>query len=127
MNFALILFVLLAITGAFALADAVYFAKHRGKDDKEPWWIEYPKSFFPVILIVFALRSFLVEPFKIPSGSMIPTLLIGDFILVNKYAYGVRLPVVNVKVMDIGNPQRGDVMVFRYPVDPGLDYIKRVV
>src|SRR6202162_4702340 len=118
MNFALILVVLLAITGAFALADAVYFAKHRGKDDKEPWWIEYPKSFFPVILIVFLLRSFLVEPFKIPSGSMIPTLLVGDFILVNKYTYGLRLPVINTKIIDINEPERGDVMVFRYPDDP---------
>src|SRR5882757_11300073 len=107
MNFALILFVLLAITGAFALADAVYFAKHRGKDDEDPWWIEYPKSFFPVILIVFLLRSFLVEPFKIPSSSMRPTLEVGDFILVNKFAYGVRLPVVNRKVVQLGNPKRG--------------------
>ena len=80
-----------------------------------------------MILVVFLLRSFLVEPFKIPSGSMIPTLLIGDFILVNKYTYGIRLPVLNVKVVDLNSPQRGDVMVFRYPVDPSLDYIKRVV
>jgi signal peptidase I len=94
---------------------------------REPWWIEYPNSFFPVILIVFLLRSFVFEPFKIPSGSMIPTLLIGDFILVNKYAYGIRLPVINRKIMDVGLPQRGEVMVFRYPEDPSLDYIKRVV
>jgi len=80
-----------------------------------------------VILVVFLLRSFLVEPFKIPSGSMIPTLLIGDFILVNKYTYGIRLPVLNVKVVELDSPKRGDVMVFRYPVDPRLDYIKRVV
>ncbi|MBM3394991.1 MAG: signal peptidase I, partial [Betaproteobacteria bacterium] len=79
---------------------------------REPWWIEYSKSFFPVILIVFALRSFLVEPFKIPSGSMVPTLLVGDFILVNKFTYGIRLPVANVKVLNINDPLRGDVMVF---------------
>jgi signal peptidase I len=94
---------------------------------REPWWIEYPNSFFPVILVVFLLRSFVFEPFKIPSGSMIPTLLFGDFILVNKYAYGIRLPVINKKVIDVGSPQRGEVMVFRYPDDPSLDYIKRVV
>src|SRR5216117_1814983 len=127
MNFALILFVLLVITGAFALADAVYFSKQRRRDDKEPWWIEYPKSFFPVILIVFLLRSFLVEPFKIPSGSMIPTLLVGDFILVNKFTYGIRLPVINKKIVEINQPRRGEVMVFRYPENPTLDYIKRVV
>ncbi len=92
-----------------------------------PPWLEFPASFFPVIAIVFALRSFVVEPFKIPSGSMIPTLLIGDFILVNKYTYGIRLPVINQKIMAVGNPKRGDVMVFRYPVDPSLDYIKRVI
>src|SRR2546428_11218629 len=85
MNFALILFVLLVTTGVFALADAVYFAKQRRRDDKEPWWCEYPKSFSTLILIVFLLRSFLVEPFKIPSGSMVPTLVVGDFILVNKF------------------------------------------
>ena len=127
MNFALILFTLLLITGAVALLDAVWLGRHRRKDTREPWWVEYPKSFFPVILIVFVLRSFLFEPFKIPSGSMIPTLVIGDFILVNKFTYGIRLPIVNKKIVDISDPQRGDVMVFRYPEDPSLDYIKRVV
>ncbi len=92
-----------------------------------PAWLEFPASFFPVIAVVFGLRSFLVEPFKIPSGSMIPTLLVGDFILVNKFTYGIRLPVINTKIIDMGSPKRGDVMVFRYPVDPSLDYIKRVV
>ena len=127
MNFALLLFSLLVVTGAVYALDLVYFGKRRGADAREPWWIEYPKSFFPVILIVFLLRSFLVEPFKIPSGSMIPTLLVGDFILVNKYTYGIRLPVINKKIINIHEPARGDVMVFRYPEDPSLDYIKRVV
>ena len=94
---------------------------------KEPLWVEWGASFFPVILIVFVLRSFLFEPFKIPSGSMIPTLQVGDFILVNKFIYGIRLPVINKKIISINDPQRGDVMVFRYPEDPSLDYIKRVV
>ncbi|MBC7802646.1 MAG: signal peptidase I [Candidatus Parcubacteria bacterium] len=127
MNFALLLFSLLAFTGAVWALDAAYFAKRRAPGAKEPWWIEYPKSFFPVILVVFVLRSFLVEPFKIPSGSMIPTLLIGDFILVNKFTYGIRLPVVHTKLVELNNPKRGDVMVFRYPADTSLDYIKRVV
>ena len=127
MNFALLLFCLLVVTGAVSALDAAYFGKRRAAGAKEPWWIESPKSFFPVILIVFLLRSFLVEPFKIPSGSMIPTLLVGDFILVNKYTYGIRLPVINKKIIDINEPQRGDVMVFRYPEDPTVDYIKRVV
>lgn len=101
--------------------------KKRADSDSEPWWIEYPKSFFPIILIVFTLRSFIIEPFKIPSGSMIPTLLVGDFILVNKYTYGIRLPVINKKVWDIDDPKRGDVLVFRYPEEPSIDYIKRVI
>jgi len=92
-----------------------------------PGWLEFPASFFPVIAVVFGLRSFVVEPFKIPSGSMIPTLLIGDFILVNKFSYGVRLPVINKKIINVGDPKPGDVMVFRYPVDPSFDYIKRVI
>ena len=93
----------------------------------QPWWLDWTAGLFPVILIVFLLRSFLFEPFKIPSGSMIPTLLVGDLILVNKFHYGVRLPVVNKKIIDNNAVQRGDVMVFRYPVDPRQDYIKRVV
>ncbi len=93
----------------------------------QPWWLDWTAGLFPVILIVFLLRSFLFEPFKIPSGSMIPTLLVGDLILVNKYHYGVRLPVINKKIIANNDPQRGDVMVFRYPVDPRQDYIKRVV
>ncbi len=149
MNFALILFVLLVITGVIAWIDRQFLARKRKEAQKvrqasqtdviqpvdrpdasayrEPWWVEYSKSFFPVILIVFLLRSFLVEPFKIPSGSMLPTLIVGDFILVNKFTYGIRLPIINQKVIEIGKPKRGDVMVFRYPKDPSVDYIKRVV
>jgi len=93
----------------------------------QPWWLDWTAGLFPVILVVFLLRSFLFEPFKIPSGSMIPTLLVGDLILVNKYTYGVRLPVINTKLTEGAPPQRGDVMVFRYPPRPSLDYIKRVV
>jgi signal peptidase I len=94
---------------------------------RQPAWIEYSGSFFPVIALVFFLRSFLYEPFKIPSSSMVPTLQIGDLILVNKYTYGIRLPIVNKKIIEINDPQRGDVMVFKYPKDPSLDYIKRVI
>jgi len=93
----------------------------------QPWWLDWTAGLFPVILIVFLLRSFLFEPFKIPSGSMVPTLLVGDLILVNKYHYGVRLPVINKKIVQNQDPQRGDVVVFRYPPDPRMDYIKRVV
>jgi signal peptidase I len=94
---------------------------------KQPTWIEYSGSFFPVIALVFFLRSFLYEPFKIPSSSMVPTLVIGDLILVNKFTYGIRLPVINKKIVSINDPRRGDVMVFKYPKDPSLDYIKRVI
>lgn len=127
MNFALILFILTLITGALWAVDRFYARPKREAEAAEPWWVEWGASFFPVILLVFLLRSFLVEPFKIPSGSMLPTLLVGDFILVNKYTYGIRLPVINKKIIELGVPQRGDVIVFRYPPDPSLDYIKRVV
>lgn len=93
----------------------------------QPWWLDWTAGLFPVILAVFVLRSFLFEPFKIPSGSMVPTLVVGDLILVNKFTYGVRLPVVHTKLTDGTPPARGDVMVFRYPSKPSLDYIKRVV
>lgn len=94
---------------------------------KEPLLVEYARSFFPVLLLVLVLRSFIVEPFRIPSSSMMPGLLIGDFILVNKFAYGIRLPVIHTKVLGDDLPSRGDVVVFRYPKNPSLDYIKRVI
>jgi signal peptidase I len=127
LNFALFLLILLLLTGGVWLLDKAWLRARRARAAKQPWWVEYSISFFPVILIVFLLRSFLVEPFKIPSSSMLPTLLVGDFILVNKYTYGIRLPVANRKLVALSNPERGHVMVFRFPDDPSLDYIKRVV
>lgn len=99
----------------------------RAVPEKEPVLVEYARSFFPIVLIVLLLRSFLVEPFRIPSGSMMPTLLIGDFILVNKFTYGIRLPVIHTKIIELGEPKRGDIVVFRFPKDPTVDYIKRIV
>src|SRR5437773_9110152 len=121
MNFALILFVLTVATGAIALADRWYFARRRPASSTEPSWVEYSKAFFPVLLIVFLLRSFLAEPFKIPSSSMRPTLEVGDFILVNKFVYGIRLPIIEQKIIPLGDPKRGDVVVFRYPINPPQD------
>jgi signal peptidase I len=127
MNFALFMLAALLLTGVIWLIDVLWLARRRGSGAKEPILVEYSKSFFPVILAVFLIRSFLVEPFKIPSGSMMPTLLVGDFILVNKYDYGLRVPVLNHTFLEIDHPERGEVMVFRFPKDPSLDYIKRVV
>lgn len=127
MDFALILFVLSMITGALWALDRLYMRRRREKDVPEPIWVEWGASFFPILIAIFLLRAFLVEPFRIPSGSMLPTLEAGDFILVNKYVYGIRLPVIDKKIIDIGTPKRGDVVVFRYPIDPSVDYIKRVV
>ncbi len=151
-NFPLLLVIATALTGGIWLLDVVWWrparraalareeggeavaeaqigegASSKAAEPKEPVVVEYAKSFFPIILAVLVLRSFVVEPFRIPSGSMLPTLLVGDFILVNKYAYGLRLPVLNTRVVELGSPERGDVMVFRYPEDPSVDYIKRVV
>jgi signal peptidase I len=107
--------------------DLANIAAAQEKIKAQPWWLDWTAGLFPVILIVFLLRSFLFEPFKIPSGSMIPTLMVGDLILVNKFHYGVRLPVLNLKITEGNKPERGDVMVFRFPPKPTLDYIKRVV
>ena len=123
----LLLLVATLVTGAIWLWDKLVLSKKRQKDEERTSGVEYSVSLFPVILLVFLLRSFLVEPFRIPSGSMMPTLLAGDFILVNKYTYGIRLPVIDKKVIEINDPKRGDVMVFHFPEDPSTDYIKRVV
>lgn len=127
MNFALLLFVLTVISGAAWLVDRLFLAAKRAPGAREPVWVEYAKSFFPVLLAVFLLRSFVVEPFKIPSSSMRPTLAVGDFILVNKFIYGIRLPILDRKVIPLSNPQRGDVVVFKYPLNPSQDFIKRVI
>ena len=136
LDFAALLVALTLFTGIVWAIDSFTFRKRRLTLDppgKEPVLVEYCRSFFPVILAVLLIRSFLAEPFRIPSASMMPTLLIGDFILVNKFAYGLRVPVANTKFVDIGQPERGDVVVFRFPGmtpdDPtrGTDYIKRVI
>lgn len=105
------------------------FTRNKSKFGRrvEPWYVEYARSFFPVLLIVLLLRSFVAEPFRIPSGSMLPTLEIGDFILVNKFTYGIRLPILHTKLIPLGEPKTGDVVVFRYPNDPKTDFIKRLV
>jgi signal peptidase I len=134
LDFATLMAAGVAVTGVVWAADAWVLGPRRralAGDDaakaREPTLVEYCRTFFPVILAVFVLRSFVAEPFRIPSGSMLPTLRVGDFILVNKFAYGLRLPLAHVKVLDLGAPRRGDVVVFRYPPDPSVDYIKRVV
>jgi signal peptidase I len=134
-NFSLLLVVLTLFSGLVWMIDSLLFRRKRMdravqekvQKSREPIIVEYSRSLFPVLLIVLLFRSFLFEPFKIPSGSMIPTLLIGDFIVVNKYAYGLRLPVLNKKFLPVGEPERGDVIVFRYPVDPSVNFIKRLV
>jgi len=134
-DFSFLLVLLTLFSGLVWLLDSLFFKRRRMDRAvqqkvqrlRDPVIIEYSRSLFPVLLIVLLFRSFLFEPFKIPSGSMIPTLLIGDFILVNKYAYGLRLPVLNTKFLSVGEPRRGDVVVFRYPVDPGVNFIKRMV
>jgi signal peptidase I len=132
-NFELILFYATIIAGIIGLADIFYFEPRRkaaapeGAEIKMPILFDYARSFFPVLLLVFLLRSFLFEPFRIPSGSLEPTLLKGDFILVNKFDYGVRLPVIHTKLFGDGEPKRGDIMVFRWPPNPSFDFIKRVI
>ena len=135
-DFSALLVLLTAVSGALWAVDAWFLRARReaglppageGEEPLEPVWVEYARSFFPVFLVVLILRSFVVEPFRIPSASMMPTLLIGDFILVNKYDYGIRLPVLDRKVIANHEPKRGDVIVFRYPEKPSVPFIKRVV
>lgn len=135
-DFAAILTLAVVISGLIWGIDALFFARARaaraaavpgGGSAELPVLVDYARSFFPIFVIVLLLRSFLVEPFRIPSGSMMPTLLIGDFILVNKFTYGIRLPVLNRKIVELNTPERGDIVVFRYPLDPATPFIKRVV
>ena len=131
-DFEFLLLILTVVTGLLWLADVLVFARLRqqtatSKIKKEPLVIEYSRAFFPVLIAVLVLRAFLFEPFRIPSGSMMPTLLVGDFILVNKFTYGLRLPVWQTRITEGNRPKRGDVVVFRYPQDESQDYIKRVV
>ncbi len=127
MSFPAIMVSLVVLTGFIWLLDKFLWAPNRTAEQDDPIIVDYAKSFFPIILAVLVIRSFMVEPFRIPSASMVPTLHIGDFILVNKFSYGVRLPVINNKIIAVGKPERGDVVVFRYPPNPNIDYIKRVV
>ena len=128
-DFSFFLLIATVITGIIWGGYLLYLKSEQREfnEEEEPIIVEYARSFFPVVLIVLILRSFLAEPFRIPSASMMPTLLIGDFILVNKYTYGIKLPVFNNKIIEMNKPERGDIVVFRYPKDPTVDYIKRVI
>lgn len=127
MNFALILCILAGLTGCITLLDQVYLKKKRTPQHQTPAWIEQARSFFPVFLAVIVFRTLILEPFRIPSGSLMPTLQVGDFVAVNKFIYGLRWPVLDTLIMNVSHPQRGDIVVFRWPPDPSLDYIKRVI
>jgi signal peptidase I len=128
-DFSFFLFAASLVTGLI-WGSYLLILKARGEafdEENEPLIVEYARSFFPIVLIVFLLRSFIAEPFRIPSGSMMPTLVVGDFLLVNKFTYGIRIPVINKKLIALNEPKRGDIVVFRFPKDPTIDYIKRVV
>jgi signal peptidase I len=127
MSFALLLVILTALSGSIVLIDRCFWAKNRTGSKAEPKLVEHARAFFPVFLIVLLLRSFIIEPFRIPSGSLEPTLQVGDFVAVNKFAYGLHLPVLETKILPIKNPKTGDIAVFRWPPKPSLDYIKRVI
>jgi len=130
-DFSAVLVILTLVSGLVWLFGVLFFVDKKNRDDNGelvlPAVVDFARSFFPIFFIVLILRSFIVEPFKIPSASMMPTLLIGDFILVNKYDYGIRLPVLNTKIIENKTPERGDIVVFRYPVDPSIPFIKRIV
>ncbi|MDR2164738.1 MAG: signal peptidase I [Zoogloeaceae bacterium] len=119
--------ILLVVTGVAWISNTFWLKKRRAPESRDPWWVEYGASFFPILLLIAVLRSFVAEPFRIPSGSMTPTLLTGDFILASKFSYGIRLPLLHRKIIETGAPERGDVVVFRHPDDPSQNYIKRVI
>ena len=126
-DFALVLLVAVAISGVLWFIDKLITAKKRAPDQADPWWVEYGAGFFPVLFVVYALRSFFYEPYQIPSESMMPTLEVGDFILVNRWTYGLRLPVTGQTFLPINEPERGDVLVFRFPAQQNVAYIKRII
>jgi signal peptidase I len=126
-NFPLILVIVVLASGLVALIDKLFFARKRASDAPRPGFIDACYSLFPILLLVLVIRSFLVEPFHIPSGSLKPTLLTGDLILVNKYDYGLRLPVLDTKILKVSEPKLGDIVVFHWPVNPSIDFIKRVI
>lgn len=123
----LILTLLVLVSGAIALIDFLFFARKRVAGTRPFWVVEYARSFFPVFLSVLLIRSFLIQPYRVPTGSLAPTVLPGDFIVVNQFAYGLRLPVLNTKILSIGEPKRGDIMLFRFPKDPKVLFVKRVI
>lgn len=127
MNFALFLLIGILLTGCVYVYEHVYLKKIRSSHEKTSWLVRELSSFFPILLIVFILRSFLIEPFRIPSSSLEPTLRIGDFVAVNKFIYGIRIPIIEKKIIDIKSPERGDIVVFRWPPKPKYDFIKRVI
>lgn len=126
-DFALVLLVAVVVTGVLWGFDKLVAAKKRSEDQSDPWWVEYGAGFFPVLFVVFALRSFFYEPYQIPSESMMPTLEVGDFILVNRWTYGLRMPVTGETFLPINEPERGDVLVFRFPAQQNVAYIKRII
>jgi signal peptidase I len=126
-DFAFYFTVVVIITGLIVLADKLFFQRRRKADKKPNWIIEYSRSFFPILLVVWVIRSFIVQPYRVPSGSLEPTILPGDFIAVNQFAYGLRFPIGNFTLIPIGTPKRGDIVLFRYPVNPSIIFVKRVI
>jgi signal peptidase I len=127
LDFPLLLTLFVIITGLITLADTVFLAKRRKEDTKLPYAVEFSRSFFPALLLVWIIRSFIIQPYRVPTGSLEPTILPGDFIAVKQFSYGLRLPVINLKIVRISEPHRGDIALFHWPVDPKKLFVKRVI